>query len=97
MINITQDIHSLTEFKKRTSDFIHNLKETGRPAILTVNGKAEIIVMDANIYQKMQEQLAFQETLQEINDSLKDFELGKSRPHKEVLDELRQIINQEAK
>lgn len=89
MINITQDIHSLTDFKKNTADFICALKKTGRPTILTVNGKAEIVVIDAAAYQKMQEQLEFEATILEIDQSFKDFESNKSSSAKKVFSDLK--------
>jgi PHD/YefM family antitoxin component YafN of YafNO toxin-antitoxin module len=55
MLNISQDIHSLTEFKRRTALFIKQLKEGRRPVILTINGKAALIVQDADSYQKLLE------------------------------------------
>ncbi len=33
------------------------MRKTGRPLVLTVNGKAEVIVMDASAYQRVAEQL----------------------------------------
>lgn len=92
MINVTEDIQSLTDFKKKTTDFIHNLKKTGRPTVLTVNGKAEIVVMDASTYQKIQEKIELEESAEQIRQSLKEFEEGKSLPAEEVFDKLRQII-----
>ena len=97
MINITEDIHSLTEFKKNTNEFISDLKKTGRPTVLTVNGRAEIVVMGAATYQKIQEQLEFEETILEVNNSLKDFETGKFSLAKDVFDDLKQRINKPKK
>lgn len=97
MINITEDIHSLTEFKKNTNDFIQDLKKTRRPTILTVNGKAEIVVIDAAAFQKIQEQLQFEETILEVSAALKDFEAGKFSPAKEVFDDLKLRITKPKK
>ncbi|NBV06557.1 MAG: type II toxin-antitoxin system Phd/YefM family antitoxin [Proteobacteria bacterium] len=93
MINITEDIHSLTEFKKNTNDFITDLKRTKRPSILTVNGKAELVVMDAASYQKIQEHLGYEETLLEINQSLRDFDSGKFSSATEVFSDLKHRID----
>lgn len=93
MINITQDIHSLTDFKKNTNDFIFNLKKSGRPNVLTVNGKPEIVVIDANAFQKIQEQLGSEDVTLEIQNSLKNFESGKFSPAKKVLGNLRKRIS----
>jgi len=40
MINISRDIHSLSSFKRNTLEFIEQMKQTGEPVVLTVNGKA---------------------------------------------------------
>ena len=53
MIQLTEDIHSLTDFKRQTKEHIDRLKCTGRPEVLTVNGKAELVVQDARAYQKL--------------------------------------------
>ena len=53
MVHLSEDIHSMTDFKRRTSDFVARLKETGRPVVLTTNGRAEVVVQDAAAYQKL--------------------------------------------
>jgi hypothetical protein len=54
MIKI-QDILSLTEFHRHSREYIGRLKESGRPQVLTVNGRAELVVQDAFAYQKLLE------------------------------------------
>lgn len=93
MINITKDIHSLTDFKKNTGHFIHDLKKTGRPTILTINGKAELVVIDARAYQKIQEKLEFEQTILEVNNSLQDFKCGKFSSASDTFDNLKQRIS----
>ena len=44
MLDISRDIQSLTDFKKNTSEFVNQLKQTGEPVVLTINGKAEVAV-----------------------------------------------------
>ena len=51
--NIAEDICSMTEFKRRTSDVVTRLRDTGRAVILTTNGKADIVVQDAASYQRL--------------------------------------------
>jgi prevent-host-death family protein len=53
MLDLTQDIRSLTEFKRNTSELVENLKRTKHPLVLTVNGKAELVVQDAESYQAL--------------------------------------------
>jgi prevent-host-death family protein len=57
MFNIGQDIHSLTDFKRRTSDLVAQLHETKRPIVLTVNGRPEVVVQEAEAYQQLLDRL----------------------------------------
>ena len=47
MINLREEINSLSNFKRNTSEFLEQLKETGKPIVLTINGRAELVVQDA--------------------------------------------------
>ena len=63
MINLSRDIQSLSTFKRNTNELISQMKETGNPIVLTVNGKAELVVQDAVAYQKLLDTLEKLETL----------------------------------
>jgi hypothetical protein len=52
-----QDIGSLTEFQRNTHAHLKRLKRTSRPEVLTVNGKAEVVVQNASAYQRLIESL----------------------------------------
>jgi prevent-host-death family protein len=53
MIDITKDIQSLTTFRRRSGDFMKQLKKSQRPVVLTVKGKAAAVVQDAGSYQRL--------------------------------------------
>ena len=55
MIDLSQDIHSLSDFKRKTADFMARMKKSGHPVVLTINGKAELVVQDAASYQRLLE------------------------------------------
>ena len=57
VFNIGKDIHSLTDFKRRTSELVAQLQQTKRPIVLTVNGRPAVIVQDAETYQRLLEEL----------------------------------------
>lgn len=57
MLNIAEDICSITEFKRRTADIVAHLRGTGRAVVLTTNGKADVVVQDAASYQKLLDRL----------------------------------------
>ena len=78
MLDISRDIHSLTDFKKNTSEFINQLKRTGEPVVLTINGKAELVVQDAAAYQKLREVAEAANVLEGILEGLEDMEAGRT-------------------
>jgi len=51
------DIGSLTDFARNTRAHLDRLRRTGRPELLTVNGKAEVVVQNAAAYQRLIELL----------------------------------------
>ena len=52
-----EDIGSLTDFARNTKAHLQRLRRTGRPELLTVNGKAEVVVQNAVAYQRLIEAL----------------------------------------
>lgn len=90
MFNIIQDIHSLSSFKRHTSEFIQQMKQTGKPVVLTVNGKAELVVQDAESYQKLLNMLEQLETIAGIKQGLEDIDAGRTRPLAEFEQEMQQ-------
>lgn len=70
MINLSQDIQSLSTFKRNTNELINQMKETGNPLVLTVNGKAELVVQDAASYQKILDYIKQLETIIEVKKEL---------------------------
>ena len=80
MLDIGQDIRPLSNFKRNTPDFIQQLRETGRPVVLTVNGKAELVVQDAPSYQRLLDLIDRLEAIEGIKRGLADVEAGRTKP-----------------
>jgi prevent-host-death family protein len=89
MIDISKDIQSLTTFRRKSGEFLKHLKKTKRPVILTVNGKAEAVVQDAEAYQRLLDLAARADVYEAIRQGLDDVAHGRTRPAREVFDELR--------
>jgi prevent-host-death family protein len=87
-MNLTQDIHSLTDFKRKTPEFLRQLKKTGHPVVLTINGKAELVVQDAASYQRLFELAERLETIQAVKESLASTDRGEGRPIDDVFETL---------
>lgn len=78
MLNIIRDIRSISDFKRKTPDFVKQLKKTGKPVVLTMNGRAEVVVQDASSYQKMAEVVERTLEIEAIREGLRDVEMGET-------------------
>ena len=90
MFDISRDIQSLSNFKRNTSDVIEQMKQTGQPVVLTVNGKAEIVVQDARSYQKLLETIEKLEAVAGIKQGLAEIKSNQTRPIAEFEQEMLQ-------
>jgi prevent-host-death family protein len=88
MIDVN-DIHPLTDFQRHTKAHLKRLKETGRPQVLTVNGRAELVVQDAEAYQALVEAVDRAEALEAVRRGLDDVTGGRTRPFADALEDLR--------
>jgi prevent-host-death family protein len=88
MIDLSQDMHSLTDFKRKTSEFLKQLKGSGAPVVLTVKGKAEVVVQDAAAYQKLLELVEQSETVRTLRERLAAARRGEGRPVDEFFEEM---------
>jgi hypothetical protein len=82
MISV-QDIRSLTEFQRHTKAHLKRLKASGRPAVLTVNGRAELIVQDAAAFEEMLD------AIRGIQRGLEAMQAGSGKPFRAALEEIR--------
>jgi PHD/YefM family antitoxin component YafN of YafNO toxin-antitoxin module len=82
--------HPLLErIPAHTRDHIRKLKATGKPAALTVNGQAEVVVQSAKAYQKLlDQQQELLETVQGIRRALDQANRAEVRPRREFLQAL---------
>ena len=94
MINLREEINSLSNFKRNTSDFIEQLKDTGKPIILTINGKAELVVQDAGSYQKLLEIAEKLETIEALKPAIEEMKAGKGEAVEKVFAELLQTVGE---
>jgi len=89
MFDITKDIQPMTTFRRNPGEFMRRLKRTKRALILTVNGKAEVVVQDAAAYQHLLDIAARADATEGIRQGLEDAEKGRTRSAREVFDEIR--------
>ena len=89
-MKITEDIRSVTDLKRNTRELINQVTETKRPVVLTTNGKAEAVLIDAATYERYISALNLARLLKP---ALEDVAQGRTRPAREFLDELRREHN----
>ena len=89
MLDITKDIQSLTTFRRKSGQFLKQIKKSKRPVVLTVNGKPEAVVQDAEAYQQLLDIAARADVYEALRQSADDIAHGRTRPAREVFNELR--------
>lgn len=89
-MNIKTDIQAMTTFRRNPGKFMKHLKKTKRPLVLTINGKAEAVVQDAEAYQRLLDIAAQAEALEGIRQGLEDVKKGRMRPARQALEQFRQ-------
>ncbi|HWZ25096.1 MAG TPA: type II toxin-antitoxin system Phd/YefM family antitoxin [Verrucomicrobiae bacterium] len=87
MLDITKDIQSLTTFRRRSRDFLRQLRKSKRPVVLTVKGKAAAVVQDAEAYQKLLDIAALADADEGVRQGLEDVKKGRVRPVREFFKE----------
>ena len=89
-VNIKTDIQAMTTFRRNPGKFMKHLKKTKRPLVLTINGKAEAVVQDAEAYQRLLDIAAQADALEGIRQGLEDVRKGRVRPARQALEQFRQ-------
>lgn len=85
------DIHPVTSFIRDHRTHIQRLAETGRPEVLTLNGKASVVIQDANAYQKLLEKLDELDAIRILTQRINEMKTGDpgipiEQVHLEMLD-----------
>jgi PHD/YefM family antitoxin component YafN of YafNO toxin-antitoxin module len=84
-----REVRSVTEFQRHVKDYVGRLKSKKTPLVLTVNGRAALIVQDADSYQELLDRLERAETLAAIRQGMEQFERGEGIPLKQAERRLR--------
>lgn len=89
----TDEIHTLTEFQRNTKGYIDRLKKTHRPELLTVHGKPEVVIQDAEAYQRLLDILDRAEAIVGVQRGLESMRDGRGKTLDEAFDSLRAKLN----
>lgn len=79
-MKLARDIQSLSTFKRDTAKFVRQMKKTKEPMVLTVNGKAALVVQDAESYQQLLEAKERMEAIEGIRCGLASMKARRGKP-----------------
>jgi len=85
-ISLANDIEPLSEFRKKSADFVKRLKKEKQPIVLTQHGKSAAVLMDVSEYERVNRKM---EMLEDLLEAKQQVEQGKTY----TLDEARKRID----
>jgi prevent-host-death family protein len=85
-MDLTEDIRSITDLKRHTREILDQVHTTGRPMVLTVNGRADAVLLNATVYQKHLQAANLARLLAPAESEAAE---GKSRPATDFLQEFK--------
>jgi prevent-host-death family protein len=88
-MDLGKDIRSLSDFKRNTSELVERMEESGEPMVLTVNGKAKLVVQDAVSYQRLLESIDYDQAVKGVRRGLDDVKHRRTNPARQAFAEIR--------
>jgi prevent-host-death family protein len=82
----SEDIRSVTDLKRNTKEILSQVHRTKRPVVLTVNGKADAVLMDTKTYEK---HLKAANMARLLARGEEDIAAGRTRPMRSFLKEFK--------
>ncbi len=86
-VSIIEDIKSVSDLKKKTHQIFEQLHRTGRPVVVTVNGKPDVVLLDAAVFERTLKTANLGRLLAEAENEVKE---GTTRPARDFLKEFKQ-------
>ena len=84
-ISITDDIKSVSDLKRSAHEIFKQIHHTGRPVVITVNGKPDVVLFDVEVFERKLKALNLELLLSEAEDEVKK---GHTRPARDFLKDL---------
>jgi prevent-host-death family protein len=82
----SEDIRSVTDLKRKTKEILSQVRRTKRPVVLTLNGKADAVLMDTQTYEK---HLKASNMARLLAEAEADVTAGRTRPIRSFLKEFK--------
>lgn len=84
-ISISNDIEPLSEFRKKSADFVKRLKKDKNPIVLTQHGKSAAVLMDVSEYERIAKKM---EMLEDLLEAKQQVEQGNTFTTQEAKDRI---------
>jgi len=91
----TSDIYPVSDFNRKPAEHIKRLQETKRPEVLTVNGKAALVMLDPETYDKLIQNADLSRRLEGIAQANAQFDKGETQEASEAFTELKQRMKEQ--
>ncbi|MCM2315645.1 MAG: type II toxin-antitoxin system Phd/YefM family antitoxin [Thermoanaerobaculia bacterium] len=89
-LKLTSDIKPVSEFRANAAELIEQVRNTGRPLVLTQRGHSAAVVLDVEEYEHLLEEI---ELLRDIRVAEKELKTGKSVPNREAKRKIKERLN----
>jgi prevent-host-death family protein len=83
-LSISEDIKSVSELKKKTNEIFKQMHQTGRPIIVTVNGRPDAVLLEVEVFEKKLKSLNLGTLLAEAEIDIRE---GRTRGARDFLKE----------
>lgn len=83
--SISSDIEPLSEFRKKSADFVKRLKKEKHPIVLTQHGKSAAVLLDVSEYEHLAKKI---EMLEDLLEAKQQVEQGNTFTMKEAADRI---------
>lgn len=90
-MKVDKDIQPMSEFRSGVASFLKQVHDTKRPLVITQHGKGVAVLLDANVYETMQEKI---ELYEDLETSLAQVEAGLGITHENAK---KQVLNRISK
>lgn len=70
-------INPVTDFVRNYKAYLERIKASGRPEVLTVNGKPEFVVMDAATFEQMEAAFEEAQFIAAVQEGIEDVKAGR--------------------
>ena len=81
-LSLTEDVKTVSELKNSLRAVFEQIHRTGRPVVVTVNGKPDVVLMDAGLFERKLRALNLAALLAGGED---DIRRGRTRPARAFL------------